>query len=70
MNDPQAVSALVTYQGRLLTATAASGLAVGQDLSGTPVFAQFLPKLEHASYIGAGMRPGEQIVAFRVGSTR
>lgn len=70
LNDPQAVSALVTYQGRLLTATAASGLTVGQDLSGTPPFARFLPKEEHASYIGAGMRAGEQIVAFRVLRTR
>lgn len=70
LNDPVAASAITTYQGSLLTSTASTGLSVGADLSSRPPFRQFLPKQEHASYIGAGMRPGDQIVAFRVLRTR
>ncbi len=43
---------------------------IGQSLRDHPVFHDYLPRIEHASYRGAGVDPGEQIVAFRVSRTR
>ena len=66
LNDPAAAAALTTYAGSVLASTSSAGLAVGQDLSRLPPFAQFLPRTEHRSWVGPGLRPGTQIAAFRV----
>ena len=43
---------------------------IGESLRGHPAFHDYLPHIEHASYRGAGVDSGEQIVAFRVSRTR
>ena len=70
MNDSRAAAALVSYGGRLIAATAGVERPVGQDLSRLPPFARFLPKYEHAAWVGEGLRVGRQIAAFRVSATR
>jgi len=66
LNDPSAAAALTTYTGAVLAATSSSALAPGQDVSALPPFRSFLPRIEHRSWRGEGMRAGEQIGAFRV----
>lgn len=66
LNDPAAAAALTSYTGAVLAATSSSALAPGQDVSALPPFRSFLPRIEHRSWRGEGMRPGEQIGAFRV----
>lgn len=66
LNDPAAAAALTTYTGAVLAATSSSALAPGQDVSALPPFRSFLPRIEHRSWRGEGMRAGEQIGAFRV----
>ncbi len=59
---------LATFDGRVLTATADA--LPGQPLEALPAFRDYLPRIEHASYQGAGVTPGEQTLAFRVSRTR
>lgn len=66
LNDPAAAAALTNYSGAVLAATSSSALTPGQDLSSLPPFRSFLPRIEHRSWRGDGMRQGEQIGAFRV----
>ena len=66
LNDPAAAAALTTYSGVVLAATTSAALTPGQDLSERPPFRSFLPRIEHRSWRGDGMRAGEQIGAFRV----
>jgi len=66
LNDPAAAAALTNYSGAVLAATSSSALSPGQDLSSLPPFRSFLPRIEHRSWRGDGMRQGEQIGAFRV----
>jgi PAS domain S-box-containing protein len=64
LNDAESAAVLATYAGQVLVAT--SDLAPGSSLAALPVFKSFLPQREHASYVGAGVRAGEQVLAFRV----
>ncbi len=64
LHDDVSAAVLATYGGQLLVAT--SDQPAGTALAKLPVFASFLPQREHASYVGAGVRPGEQVLAFRV----
>ena len=68
VQEPGSNVYLTDYAGGLITST--SRLAPGMLLSANPVFRDFLPATEHASYRGAGVEPGEQTAAFRVSRTR
>lgn len=61
---------LTGFDGTLLAATASVPLAPGSTLAGHPVFRDYLPEREHASYLGSGARAEEQLVAFRVSRSR
>ncbi|MBB6561749.1 PAS domain S-box-containing protein [Acidovorax soli] len=61
-------SAIASYDGEVLVS---SGIALaGRDLAALPVFRDYLPGVEHASYVGAGMGGARQIVAFRASRTQ
>jgi PAS domain S-box-containing protein len=70
MNDPRAAAALLSYDGRLIAASASVPRPVGADLSQLPPFRDFLPRLEQGSWRGDGLRAGMQIASFRVSATR
>jgi PAS domain S-box-containing protein len=65
MHDKHSAAALVTFDGRVLAATAPSRHAPGHDLSALPPFSRFMPATEHASWVGAGLHDGDEIAAFR-----
>jgi len=66
LKDTDAAAAMLSYDARLLTSTASVGLPSGESLRRLPPFARYLPATENASWVGEGMRAGEQIAAFRV----
>lgn len=59
-------ASLASYDGRLLVPGADVDAQPGTDLSLMPVWAQHLPRAEHGSLIGAGIDPGEYVLAWRV----
>lgn len=59
-------ASLASYDGRLLVAGAEVDAQPGTDLRLVPIWAEHLPQLEHGSLIGAGIDPGEYVVAWRV----
>ncbi|MGE4052989.1 MAG: PAS domain S-box protein, partial [Piscinibacter sp.] len=61
---------LTGFDGTLLAATASVPLAPGTALAGHPVFRDYLPAREHATYLGTGVRSDDQLVAFRVSRSR
>jgi len=61
---------LASYAGQLIAATQQVSLEPGSSLNTHPVFVEWLPAREHGRYIGAGVQPGLQVVAFRVSRTR
>lgn len=63
-------AALTGFDGTLLAATASVPVAAGTMLADHPVFRDYLPEREHATYVGAGIRADEQLVAFRVSRSR
>ncbi len=69
LRDQSRSSLLVSFQGQVLAA-AGSAVAPGQLLRGLPVFDDYLPQREAASYVGTGTQPGRQIVAFRASAAR
>ena len=64
LHDDDSTAVLATYAGQLLMAT--TDLPPGSSLARLPVFQSYLPQREHASYVGTGVQPGEQVMAFRV----
>lgn len=68
VQEPGSNVFLTDYAGAVITGT--NRLAPGTLLAANPVFRDFLPATEHASYRGAGAEPGEQTAAFRVSRTR
>ncbi len=68
INDASIRVTLLDYDGRLYSDTA-DGVSESAIHRHT-VFRDFLPRIEHASYIGAGVGEGRQTGAFRVSSTR
>jgi len=63
-------AALTGFDGTLLAATASVPVAPGSVLAKHPVFRDYLPAREHASYAGQGVRGDPQLVAFRVSRSR
>lgn len=61
---------LTGFDGTLIAATASVPVPPGTVLAGLPVFREYLPAREHASFIGAGAREAEQLVAFRASRSR
>jgi PAS domain S-box-containing protein len=70
VNDERAASALLTYSGQLVAATAGVPHNPGDDLAALPPYTAFLPQHEQGQWVGAGLRPGAQIAAFKVSATR
>lgn len=68
IDDPGSRAALVGYDGRLYGDTGAG--VPGTLLREHPVFRRFLPRIEHANYLEAGLDPDPQTGAFRVSSSR
>ena len=68
IRDPTSHAMLAGLDGRFYTDTA--NPRAGPPLKDHPAFRDYLPRIEHASYRGAGVEPGEQTVAFRVSRTR
>ena len=58
-------SGLLDWNGVLLAATVGVERRAGDPLADLPPFSQFLPGRENGQWIGAGLRPGSQIAAFR-----
>jgi len=56
---------LVSYQGQVLTATDQLPVMPGDTVARHPVMGELLARLEHGSYLGAGVAEGPQIVAWR-----
>ena len=70
LHDPRSAAALLSYDGRLIAATSTVQLPADADRRWMAPFTQFLPRHEHGSWIGPGLRGGTQIAAFRVSATR
>ncbi len=70
VNDERAASALLTYGGQLVAATAGVPRNPGDDASALPPYTDFLPSREQGHWVGNGLRAGAQIAAFRVSATR
>jgi PAS domain S-box-containing protein len=70
LNNPENAAYLTTFSGDLLASTGATTLPLGASLRQHPVFSQYLPATEHASYIGAGVLPNRQVGAFRLSHGR
>jgi PAS domain S-box-containing protein len=69
IGEEQFHSMLLAYTGQVLAASRQGKPAGGDLLNGLPVFQDYLPAREHASYLGKGLDPGRQIVAFRASRT-
>lgn len=65
LNDDRRAAALVAYDGRVVAATASSGLRAGQDLAALPPLRSYLPQTERASWVGDGLVAGRRVAAFR-----
>jgi PAS domain S-box-containing protein len=68
--DRDSGALLTSYDGEVLATTASVGLAPGARLGAHPVFRDYLPAREHATYLGQGVRPEIQVVAFRASRSR
>jgi PAS domain S-box-containing protein len=64
LDNAAAAAALVHLDGRVQAATTSAGLNPGQTLPANPALRDYLPGIEHASYLGQGVR-SDQVVAFR-----
>jgi PAS domain S-box-containing protein len=70
MSDPNAVAALASVEGRLITSTGGVTRAAGSSLSDLPPFQGQLPRREHGEWQGHGLREGAQIASFRALASR
>ena len=70
LNDSARNAYLLSYQGTVLAASGAWSLAPGTQMGAHHVFHAYLPRTEHASYVGNGTEPGRTLVAFRLSRTR
>lgn len=68
IDNPSIRGMLVGYGGQIYTGT--GGSTASGSLVEHPVFKTYLPRIEHASYLGDGAHAGLQAVAFRVSRTR
>lgn len=58
-------SVVTAYNGLVLATSGAAAALAGTRVNHIPVFSQFLPRQEHATYLGAGVLGERQIVSFR-----
>ena len=70
LNNPKDAAYLLSYQGELLASSVPQGPSPGARLATHNVFTDYLPGKEHASYVGQGVLPERQVVAFRVSRSR
>jgi PAS domain S-box-containing protein len=70
LDNPRSAAYLLSYQGRVLASSGPQVPAPGTSLAQHSVFRQYLPKIEHADYVGEGAVPGQQVVAFRLSKSR
>jgi PAS domain S-box-containing protein len=70
LNEPTRSALLTDFGGQTLAGTAEAPVQPGQSVATLPVFRQYLPGTESGSYVGEGLRPGTQLVAFRASRTR
>ncbi|RVT49281.1 cache domain-containing sensor histidine kinase [Rubrivivax albus] len=68
--DPAAAAAVLSFEGRLVAATAQVPHALGAMLTTFPAYTRFLPAQESGHWAGDGLRAGPQIVAFRASATQ
>ena len=70
LGDRGGAAMLTTFSGQVLAATPGTRLMPGDSVQTLPVFAEYLPRIEHGSFVGKGSRDGDHILAFRVSRTR
>jgi len=58
-------SVVTSYNGQVLATSGAAAALAGTRVNNIPVFSQFLPRKEHATYLGVGVLGERQIVSFR-----
>ena len=61
-------SVVTAYNGQVLATSCAAAALAGARVNHIPVFSQFLPRQEHATYLGASVLGERQIVSFRASS--
>ena len=61
-------SVVTAYNGQVLATSCAAAALAGARVNHIPVISQFLPRQEHATYLGAGVLGEQQIVSFRASS--
>jgi PAS domain S-box-containing protein len=67
---PARATALLDFNGRLISSTGRVPHAVGDDLSALAPFTSFLPRLESGDWVGPGLQHGAQVAAFHMAATR
>jgi PAS domain S-box-containing protein len=65
LDDADAAAVLADLQGQVLAATASAPVGPGDRIVDQRFWSALLSQADHGSRIGAGLRPGRQIVAFR-----
>jgi len=70
LDNPIKSAYLLAYQGEVLAATGPGSAGPGTSLARHPVLRDYLPAIEHASYVGTGSASERQLVAFRLSRTR
>ncbi len=70
LDDELSGALLTSFDGAVLSTTPSVRLVAGTRLPDHPVFRDYLPAREHASYVGRGAREEPQLVAFRVSRSR
>ena len=70
LGDRGSSALLATFSGQVLAATAGVPRMPGDSVATLSVFAQYLPGIEHGSFVGSGLRDGDQLLAFRASRTR
>lgn len=58
-------SVVTSYEGQVLATSGAAAALAGARVNHIPVFSQYLPRQEHATYLGAGALGDRQLVGFR-----
>ena len=70
LDNPSKSAYLLSYQGEVLAATGPETALPGAKIAAHPVYRDYLPAIEHASYVGTGSGAQRQLVAFRLSRTR
>ena len=70
LQDLGGSAVLAAMNGQVLAATVSSQALPGQSVRALPVFADYLPQKEHATYVGRGVGGPDQVVGFRASRTR